>query len=114
MASSCCFLLLFVAVALLTQAIVQAAPATQYLNPYPDLYEPVRKTMVVSQFPSRASNRPYTPIFEEQQDGRGGGVQQQRGGGGGGGNRYEQEQDEDDFDYGEQFGGGAEGLQFLW
>lgn len=89
-----------------------AAPATQYLNPYPDIYEPVRKTMVVSQFPSRASNRPYTPIFEEQEGRRGGGSRQQlddrRG-------RYEQEQfdDDDGEEYGEQFGG-PEGLQILW
>lgn len=85
-----------------------AAPATQYLNPYPDIYEPVRKTMVVSQFPSRSANRPYTPIFEDQ-EGRGGNRQQEERRG-----RYEQEQEDEDGDeYGEQFGG-PEGLQFLW
>lgn len=95
--------------------VVEGAPATQYLNPYPDIYEPVRKTMVVSQFPSRSSNRPYTPIFENQE---GGGrlLQQQQQLVAAERRQQEQQQDEDDFDGefdGEQFGG-PEGLQFLW
>lgn len=90
------FLLLVVLAALL--GLVAAAPATVYFNPYPDTYGPVRKTMVVSQFPSRASSRPYTPIFEDGQEPRG---------------RQQEEFDEDDD---EQFDGpdGPEGLQFLW
>lgn len=64
--------------------------------------------MVVSQLPSRASNRPYTPIFEGRGDGGNRQAFEERRG------RYEQEQDEEDGDeYGEQFGG-PEGLQFLW
>lgn len=90
------FLLAVVLLALL--GLVAAAPATVYFNPYPDTYGPVRKTMVVSQFPSRASSRPYTPIFEDGQEPRG---------------RQQEEVDEDDD---EQFDGpdGPEGLQFLW
>lgn len=80
--------------------LVAAAPATVYLNPYPETSGPVRKTMVISQFPSRASNRPYTPIFEGRQE-LGGRAQQQE--------EYEPDDDE-------QFDGpdGPEGLQFLW
>lgn len=67
--------------------------------------------MVVSQFPSRASNRPYTPIFEDAAVAR----RQQQALENRLPERFEQEEDDDGYEYGEQFGGGApEGLQFLW
>lgn len=48
--------------------VADCAPATQYLNPYPAIDGPFEKTMVVANLPSRASSRPYTPIFEEGQE----------------------------------------------